>query len=427
MAHTDARSQWLDQGSLLWSAAIPVFLAILPYPYFMFAGIAGFFFLCLWQTYFYPGPLVALLYKRGFVALGLLLILSASFAVFPGEAYLQLTHFLPFFWFWAAIALYLRNAIAPWRQISYWALVLVLVTVPLNIVGIVELFLKQYGLAELLTQFALIDWFYIGDLHILRAYSLFDYPNTLASYLVMILGLNLGLVFLQQGKTDFWHIPRWCRSVLALNLLLTLVCLFCSGSRNGYLVALLMLIVSFIGIKTYRWVKLLGFSGFALIVVTTLQFGIGGRTLSWSWVTDDPRVGVWNLALQMIRDRPLLGQGLGNFKLLYNGEVPDYDYIAHAHNFWLMLGSEAGLPTMILFTLVVGLICHRGCLALVRLRQFPNHYSILLGYHLCFLGIVLFSLLDITLSEARVNLLAWLSLGVVYSAPELSRCLPDRR
>ncbi|HEY9889095.1 MAG TPA: O-antigen ligase family protein, partial [Candidatus Obscuribacterales bacterium] len=129
----------------------------------------------------------------------------------------------------------------------------------------------------------------------------------------------------------------------------------------------------------------------------------------------------WGLALQLIRDRPLLGHGLGSYKLLYNGEVPGYDYIAHAHNFWLMIAAEAGLPTIVLFTLIVGGICYRSCRSLGRLGKSPNHYAILLSYQLSFLGIALFSLFDITLAEARVNLLAWLSLAVMDAAPVLSR------
>ncbi len=46
-----------------------------------------------------------------------------------------------------------------------------------------------------------------------------------------------------------------------------------------------------------------------------------------------------------------------------------------------------------------------------------------MGYHLCFLSIVLFSLLDVTLTESRVNLVAWLSLGVIYAGSSLSQRL----
>jgi hypothetical protein len=422
MAHTDARSRWLDHGVPFWSTALPISLLLLPFPYAMFAGLLGFLGLGLWQTVFYPGPIFSLLYRRGFIALGLLLIVSAAFANYPGEAFLQLTHFLPFFWFWAVLTHYLQKSSNPWQQIHQWALILVFTAIPINLVGIYEYALKMSSLPNPLTRLPLLDWLYIGDLHIPRAYSLFDYPNTLASYLVMILGLNLGLIFLKSQSSSLSQSFGY-RLALGLNLLLTLACLFCSGSRNGYLVAMILLLISFFVIGTNRWVRSLGLAGIAMIIATTLRFGMAGRTPSWDWFTHDPRVHVWGLALQMIRDRPILGQGLGNYKLLYDGEVPLYDYIAHAHNFWLSLASEAGLPVMVLFTLAIGVIWYRGLRALWRIRKYPNPYFLLLSYHLCFLSMTLFSIFDVTLTEARVNLVAWLSLSVIYAGTTLSQQL----
>lgn len=424
MAHTDARSQWLDQGAVFWSLILPVCLGLLPYPYSMFAAIAGFFLLCVWQAYFHPGPLLTLLYRRGFLALALWLIVGSSFANFPGEAYLQLTHFVPFFWFWGATVLYLKQSANPWSQIYHWAMVLVLATIPVNLAGILEYVFKRVQSGASPSSLPVLDWLYIGDLNNPRTFSLFDDPNTLASFLIMTLGLNIGLVFLRRKDIQLLgRLPSWCRYVLAVNILLTLACLFCSGSRNGYLSAALVLLVSIFTMKTSRWVRSLGLIGLASILITTLQFGIGGRTLSWAWLTEDPRVWVWQLALQMIQDRPFFGQGLGNYKLLYNGEVPGYDYIAHAHNFWLMIASEAGIPAIIAFTAIIGFICYKGLYALLETQHSPNHYALLMGYHLCFLGITLFSLFDITLFEARVNLLAWLSLSVIYTGSELSHAV----
>jgi O-antigen ligase len=423
MAHTNARSQEGNPSPTQWSRIIPVCLGLLPFSNTMFIGLLGLLGLSFWQTYTHPKALLKLLHQRGFLVLSGLLLLSSTQAVYPGEAFLQLTHFLPFFWFWAVLVLYLKNTSSPWLQISRWALVLVLTSVPINLVGIFEYVLKRRVPLDQLTAFPVIDWFYIGDLNHPRTFSLFDYPNTLASYLVMILGLNLGLLFIGQGKTFFKRLSFGVRGLLAANILLTLLCLFCSGSRNGYLVAALLLLLSLLSVRAPGWVRSLGLAGLAFMTLMTLRFGLAGRSLSWSWVTDDPRVKVWGLALQMIRDRPLLGQGLGNYKLLYNGEVPGYDSIAHAHNLWLKLGAEAGLPLMIGFTLAIGLICYRGVKALMSLRTYPHHYAILLAYSLSFLGITLFSCLDVTLFEGRVNLLGWLSLAVLYCGPDLSRDL----
>jgi O-antigen ligase len=387
----------------------------------MFLALLGLCVVCFRQTCYYPSPLLRLLHRQGFIALSVLLVISASFAVFPGEAFLQLVHFIPFFWLWAALVLYVRMAIAPWQQIYRWSLAFVLTAIPISLFGIVEYALKKSFSLDQLSRLPLLDWLYIGDIGLLRAFSIFDYPNTLASYLVMILGLNIGLVFLRQDGVAFGKLPHWLRAALVCNVLLTLACLYCSGSRNGYLVAAVLLLLSLFMLRTNRWMKLLGLASLALIVVTTLRFGLAGRSPSWAWVTDDPRVKVWDLALRMVRDQPIVGQGLGGYKLLYNGEVPGYDYIAHAHSLWLTLASEAGLPVTIGFTIVIGLICYRGWKGLRDLQRAPDHHTVLMGYYLCFLSITLFSLLDVTLFEPRVNVLSWLSLAVIYCSPELSR------
>ncbi|MGF1522358.1 MAG: O-antigen ligase family protein [Leptolyngbyaceae cyanobacterium] len=420
MAHIDAETQVKDRSAAIWSRILLGCLGLLPYTYVMFVGAFGFLTLCFWQAYHRPKELFNLLYQQGFLVIGVLLVLSSSFAVNRGEAYLQLAHFLPFFWVWAAIALHLKTATNPWQQLYRWAIVLVFATVPINLVGIVEYVLKHQFPEQISTAFPGLYWLYIGDISHPRTFSLFDYPNTLANYLVMILGLNLGLLFLKPRAGLVDALPRWFWGVLYINVPLTLMCLYCSGSRNGYLVAAFLLLVSLFCVRTHRWVRSLGVAGLALIAVTTAQFGIGGRSLSWAWVTDDPRVHVWHLALQLAKERPILGYGLGNYKLLYDGEVPGYDFIAHAHNLWLMLGAEAGIPVMIAFTVFVGLICYRASKALLLLQESPGYYAVLLAFYFCFMSSVLFSLLDVTIFEVRVNLLGWLSLAVLYCSPKLN-------
>ena len=426
MAHIDGSSRLSNRGMAVWSIVLLGCLGFLPYTYFVFVCVLGFLCLCFWQAYYHHKELLSLLHSQGFLVLGVLFILSSSFAVNTGEAYLQLAHFLPFFWVWAALVLYLKAASNPWQQLCRWAMVLVLTTIPVNVIGIVEYLLKHVSPGYPLTTFPGVYWLYVGDLAHPRTFSLFDDPNTLANYLVMILGLNIGLLFLPLRTHLLKNFPVWCRGILYINVLLTLVCLYCSGSRNGYLVAAFLLLVSLFYVKKHRWVRFLGVAGLALIAITTARFGIAGRTPSLAWVTDDPRVHVWQLALQLVQERPVLGHGLGNYKLLYNGEVPGYDFIAHAHNLWLMLASEAGIPAMVILTVAVGIVCYRATRLLLTLEEGSDNYAVMLAFYLCFTSCILFSLFDVTIFEVRVNLLGWLSLAVLYCSPELNQSRPKK-
>lgn len=420
MVRTEDGQRYLKRNGLAWHWLMMLGIGTLPFPYFVIISLTSFLGLCIFQTYRQPGRLFHLLNQHGLLGISLLIVGSAQFAFDSEEAYLQAAHFVPFFWIWGSLVLYLKRASHPWQQISQWVVVLVLTALPLNLVGVVEYGWKRGYFMDLASRLTPISWLYIGDPTHPRTFSLFDYPNTLASYLVMILGLNIGLLLVPYGSSFLRGWPRWLRGLFVLNLVLTLLCLYCSGSRNGYLVAAVLLTISIFGMRSHRWLKLLGIAGLTLIAITTARFGLAGRHFSWSWFTDDPRVHVWRLALQLTQERPWLGHGLGNYKLLYDGEAPGYAFIAHAHNLWLMLAAETGILVAVALTVSVGVMCFRGARSLFRLQKHPERYAILLSYSLCVLGTVLFSMLDVTLFEVRVNLLGWLSLAVLYSSPELS-------
>lgn len=422
MAHTDEYRSRLALEALPitpWSRAILVCMAILPYGmYFSLAGLLG---LLCWTVSRQPHEIFKLLHRHGFIWLSGLLMVSSSLAVYRGEAWLQLANFLPFFLLWAVFVVHCTAEPHPWQFLRRCAWVLVLGTLPLNLFAIVEFWLKTNGMGELLTTLPIIHVMYTGAHRVMRSCSVFDYFNTYANYLVMMIGLSLGLIQWQIVAAPSAKSPVWIRLALILSLVLSLAGLYCSGSRNGYLVASFLLMLGLFCLQTRRWLRGLGLAGLGAFVSSAILFGIGGRHLSLAWVTDDPRVEVWQLAIRLTREYPLLGAGLGNYKLLYDGSVPDHDFVAHAHNIWLMLAAEAGIPAMVGFTIAIALICYQGMQGHRYLADSPQAQAILLGYGLCFLGSILFSVLDVTLFDARINVLGWFCLAVLAAAPAIAR------
>lgn len=60
---------------------------------------------------------------------------------------------------------------------------------------------------------------------------------------------------------------------------------------------------------------------------------------------------IWDIALEQIRDRPLVGVGAGSTPELFvqerlDGRI-DYFDIVHAHDLWLQLGLSGGLPAIV--------------------------------------------------------------------------------
>ncbi|MGJ3248889.1 MAG: O-antigen ligase family protein [Elainellaceae cyanobacterium] len=358
------------------------------------------------------------------IGLSILLVISSTLAVNPGEAFLQLSNFLPFFWLFAA----LPTLIGTFRRLEQIATDLVIAALPIHIIAAIEYVLKASWLPTELSQWSVVEAIVEAIRaapHRGRAMVMFDHPNALASYLVIIFGLGLGLTLkrlfcdssLESKPSLLWfHIPV-SNPLLYLATGSNLLGLFASGSRNGLLVAISQIIVFGLLAKAKRVILIIGTVMVFGLIAGTAWLGLGHRPHAITNLADDPRIGIWKIALDLIRERPWFGWGLGNFKMLYPPRLidPAYQDIFHPHNIWLLLGSEAGLPVMIAFTVMVSYVLYRG-IRLVRLpRLSPSAHWIVIAYFLAFLGCVAFALFDVTLYDARVNMLNWLALAGIYT------------
>ncbi|MDA0265657.1 MAG: O-antigen ligase family protein [Cyanobacteria bacterium] len=399
-------------------------------PYVMVASLGGVVVLtgiCLAQS---PRDIFKRLYQVGFAWLTVLLIVSTLQATYVGEASLQLLNFLPYFLVWSAISGRLLAHKYPWRLMERWAWILVLGAIPAFLGAGAEYGLKRLdpvAFPSLLVALPPLDWLYTGVASDPRAYGPFDSPNTLANYAVMVLGLALGLLMMTLERSSrrsprpaasasgrLAQSPAFRIAALGLSVASLLLALYCSGSRNGYLIALLLFLSSAFLFKVQRWIRWLGFGLVGAIIASVLTFGIGDRPVSGAWVTQDPRVYVWRLALRHFHASPWWGKGLGSYKLLYDGSVPGYTEIPHAHNLWLSLAAESGILTTLCLTIAIGLICYRVIRQWQQVQGVSADLSLVKGYSLTFFAVVLFSLFDVTLYDGRINLLAWLSLAVLY-------------
>jgi O-antigen ligase len=90
----------------------------------------------------------------------------------------------------------------------------------------------------------------------------------------------------------------------------------------------------------------------------------------------DARIGAWAMTLEAIRERPLLGYGHGAYQelfFLYHGpEVGRAGIFDHAHNDYLQLAAELGLPAasaMFLALMLLWGFCLKGALTTRRRRR----------------------------------------------------------
>ncbi|HEY9696380.1 MAG TPA: O-antigen ligase family protein [Trichocoleus sp.] len=356
------------------------------------------------------------------------LVLSCLFAFDRGEAFLQLVHFLPFFLLFSLLPYLMQGA----ERMERLAIDLVIATIPLNFLAAIEAMLKSNLIPRTLQRVPIVRWVRSTP-HAGRAMLMFNHPNSLSVYLLMVLGLGLGVLFCQTIRHPGQPMRRpSLRTVLLyIGTYLTLLGIFSTGSRNGLLLAIVLVLLFSLLNRSNRIVLGSGLVSLAGLVFGAIWLGVGGRSISLSWV-NDARWRVWQIALDLIRERPWLGWGLGNYKFLYVDRllarypecqaerlakvVPvECANVTHAHNFWLLLGAETGIFIAIGFTLFIGYLCFRGVKALYANQLKPGDRAILVGYLFAFGSCTLFALFDVAYYDVRVNVMTWILLGGIYT------------
>jgi O-Antigen ligase len=396
-------------------------LSFVTLPYLFYVSFVGLFAVMVIDRVRHGRGALDPLTRNSLAIIGGLLILGCCFAENRGEAFLQLANFLPFFLFFSVLPYVLKGA----ERLGQLALDLVIAAIPMNLLALGEYVLKSPWMPRVVRRTGWVRSIRNAP-HKGRAMVMFTHPNSLANYLVLILGLGLGLILMdvQRGSKPR---NRTRQVLLYVGTFLTLVGIFCSGSRNGLVVAVLQIVLFCCCIQANRRILVTGLLSVLGLVAGASWLGVGGRSIDIMNWADDPRPRVWSIAWDLIRERPLLGWGLGNYKFEFVprllNEYPSclvertYKVIpsncadvAHPHNFWLLLSSEAGIAVMLAFSLWVGVICFRGGRSLVLGRG----RSILLAYLLAFLGCVAFSTLDVTFYDVRLNAMNWVILAGIY-------------
>lgn len=145
------------------------------------------------------------------------------------------------------------------------------------------------------------------------------------------------------------------------------------------------------------------------------------RTPLGTLTTLEARKEIWRWALLTIQDFPLTGCGLGAFRRvahrLYPLEVPKAGDIAHAHNIFLQVALDTGLPGLVAYLAVLGLGLF---MAWQVARRAVEHRPFALGLATALVAFHLFGLADAIAPGAKPGLLYWAILGMVTTLHQLA-------
>lgn len=249
----------------------------------------------------------------------------------------------------------------------------------------------------------------------LRAYGTFPHSNLLSAFLLVAVFFNLYLLVKNTTKSQ--------RIIISANLGLTILGLFLTFSRAAILSLAISLTIFFlvslikVGLKKHIAVPAIIVALCILASTLVLKPLLLARTQFLTDQSGKERIFYAKLGWEMIKDRPMVGVGIGTSAL----RMQDYSptklqpwEVQPIHNYFLLSAAELGIPGALILIILFLLYIKK------LLQRIKNSFSIyqvtLLSILSGFLILMLFDHYFYTIEQTQI--LLWLILGL--TATEIS-------
>jgi len=206
--------------------------------------------------------------------------------------------------------------------------------------------------------------FILNGERIMRSYGSFLHPNVLAAFLLLAIFAFYALFLQRDIKGELKGL------VIVSCFLVVVFALFLTFSRTAIVVfgvmSLIFFLIEFFQARQKQVIKLFGLFLVSCILAVIILFPyLKARffTISMEEQAIDLRFFYNKMALSMIKEKPILGIGIGNFvnysenypaylraasKMLGLTTIPDWIY-QPVHNIYLLIASEIGILGVIVF------------------------------------------------------------------------------
>ncbi|MCI0521784.1 MAG: O-antigen ligase family protein [Chloroflexi bacterium] len=242
------------------------------------------------------------------------------------------------------------------------------------------------------------------------------HPNILAGSLALLTPLPLGTLLYAWRKLS---IPS--RVALILVVVLAVALLFFTQSRGGiaaFSLAAACLFLSRLSPRPWVWIVALTAGALAANLIfraSPLALAAMNDTASL-----DIRLEIWSRALYMIQDYPFTGAGMGVYGPLADALYPFLinapGSVPHAHNLFLQITADLGLPGLVAWLSVFFAIQAATWKAYHRLRGEPLAAGILAGLLAANLAMVAHGLVESALwGMVRPAPLVWALWGLAIT------------
>jgi O-antigen ligase len=299
------------------------------------------------------------------------------------------------------------------------------------IVGLVALGLFEafYGLVQYLTGWQQI-FGYAKKFDLQEATGTYINRNHYAGFLEMIFPLSLALAFYELWKlrtkkrTEESNLHRiaFCLSIAVV----VFVALVYSRSRMGIAAASIsvvaMLAVALTS-KLYGKIALIVCAAFLILSIGVIAW-IGAASVverfhgsSQEYAAGErTRMSIWRGTVRLIGEHPWFGAGFGTFPIAYTVVQTTFldQFVNHAHNDYLELASDLGIPTALGLTASLGWILMRSARAFRDTDRTLDKF-VALGCVGSIVAILLHSLVDFNLYIPANELVFASILGLAMS------------
>lgn len=245
-----------------------------------------------------------------------------------------------------------------------------------------------------------------------RAYAVFDNPNLLAQYLLLLSTISLGAAF--SAVKAGWRVLFTATSAV------TAFCLILTMSRGGWLAFVVALTILAL-FRHKLLVQVLAVAG--ILVYSVLPASIMHRLSTITSLKDTSnayRLDTWQSTLALIQEHWETGVGLGRkaFARVYYTHMINSNIVPHSHNLYLQLISEFGILGLAVFGWLFVYICRIG----LKLSAAGNPYirSLNAGVMGALAGFLFHSLVDYFLWYYKLGILLWLLVAIVLVLEKLA-------
>ena len=248
-----------------------------------------------------------------------------------------------------------------------------------------------------------------------RVVSLFDNPNVLGEFLILIFPITLALMATAKNSYE--------RFFLFMSSLLNCLCLVFTWSRGawiGCIVATLLFLC--VSSRYFFAAGLLSLPVFGSLAFLKHESAILTRLTTFADSSTSYRVGIWRGVLHMLEDIGMYGVGIGEgaFAKIYPFyALAGIEAAPHAHSLYLQITVELGIFGLIAFLIFVFLYAQFS-FSFCKSAMSRSNKLYCLGIFSGILAVLIQGLTDYVWYNYRIFLLFWMVAGLgmahVYAA-----------